>query len=300
VTDSLPPVAELKRAVAKAWPGTSARELRVHGEGWTHLVLEGEGQRWFRIPRFPQSRDSLTFEARLLEFLSSRLSVPVPRPYGVAYLANPPGWPFLAYRGVPGIPLSEVGSVGRAAHERLARLVGTLLRELAELPERPLLRRGVAPGGPRAWEEEYRQLWFRYDRFASTRVPAPLHRSVTQAFEHFFCDLRGTRYRAVATHRDLSADHILWDLRSNRPTGVIDWEDFRMGDPAFDLTGLTGLGRRTLAKFAQLRRDPGDSSFGRRLVFYRRIVPLHGVLYAIEHRKARLLRKSIRDLQANL
>jgi len=239
----------------------------------------------------------LGFELRALELLSRHLSAPIPAPIRVSVLSRPRGWPFIAYPKLPGRPLSEVGPLDSTGNRRLGDFVGTLLSELAALPSRSLLRIGAKPGNPRAWEKKYRELQGRYHRVVESQVPPPLRRSLANAFDRFYSALRETRYRAVTTHQDLGPDHILWDPRLNRPTGVIDWEDLRLGDPAFDLTGLAGLGGARPVMWTRARKAGGDSTFDERLAFYRQVMPLHGVLYAADTHNPRLLRGHLSQLK---
>ena len=43
---------------------------------------------------------------------------------------------------------------------------------------------------------------------------------------------------AKLIHNDLGTEHILLDQTSGKITGIIDWGDVALGDPAFDFSGL--------------------------------------------------------------
>jgi aminoglycoside 2''-phosphotransferase len=296
----LPDLATLKDAARSAWPELTLRRFTVHNEGWTNLVLEADDRLIFRFPRWNEVARSLGYEVRLLELLSRQLSTPVPTPVRLAVLSKPRGWPFIAYPKIPGRPLSSVPPLDASGRRKLGVFVGTLLGELASLPTRPLLRIGAPEGDRRAWAKKYRSLQVRYRRVASQRIPSRLHRTVEVAFANFFADLQRARYRPIATHQDLGPDHLLWDVSTNGPTGVIDWEDFRLGDPAFDLTGLTGLGSDRLREWTRARRSDRDRTFEDRLAFYRAIRPLHGLLYAAETRDRKLFGACISELRDTL
>ena len=55
-------------------------------------------------------------------------------------------------------------------------------------------------------------------------------------------------------HNDLGAEHVLVDTETNTVTGVIDWTDAAIADPAYDL--------------ALIYRDLGAEVFGRTLDHY--------------------------------
>ena len=119
-------------------------------------------------------------------------------------------------------------------------------------------------------------------RHGAALVPGDLRQAVFDGFERFYRTMRSARYRAVALHRDLGPDHLLWDVAANRPTGVIDWEDLALGDPAFDLTGLVDLDAVSPHRWIAGRRARGDRTFDARLDFYRRLRPIYGVIHTAE------------------
>jgi aminoglycoside 2''-phosphotransferase len=293
---SLPPLSVLKGAAQAAWPERKLTKFRLHQEGWGNLVLEADDRLIFRFPRRRRAAASVSFEVRAIEILSRYLSAPIPFPVRVSRLPRPHGWPFMAYEKVPGKPLSEVRPIDSTGKRRLAGFVGILLSELADLPTRPLHRIGAKPGAARTWENEYRELHERFARVVQHRARPAVRAAVSDEFDRFYSAIRSARYREVATHRDLTLDHILWDASKNRPSGVIDWGDVRLGDPAFDLTALASLGSASLASWTRARRSEADSTFKDRLAFYRRVWPLHGVLYAAETQDLALLRASLARL----
>ncbi|MFZ1024383.1 MAG: aminoglycoside phosphotransferase family protein [Thermoplasmata archaeon] len=297
-TSQLPPLGALKEAARSAWPERRLERFRLHDEGWTNLVLESDNRLIFRFPRWKEVAQSLDYEVRLLDFLSRRLSIPIPQPVRLAVLSNPRGWPFIAYPKLPGRPLSKIRRLDETGRRKLGVFVGTLLHELALLPARPLVWIGAPEGDSRAWAKKYHALQARYHRQAESRFAAPLRHKLERAFDGFFADLRNARYRPIATHQDLGPDHLLWDVQTHRPTGVIDWEDLRLGDPAFDLTGLTCLGSSRMRSWIRERKSDRDPTFEERLAFYRAIWPLHGVLYAAETRNWELFHAQLTLLNA--
>lgn len=294
---SLPPLSTLVRAARAAWPERALSGFQVHDEGWSNLVLEANGRLIFRFPRTRKATESLKFEVQALELLSQRLSARIPVPIRISTLSTPRGWPFIAYHKVPGRPLSGVRTLDSVGTSKLRRFLGTLLGELAALPTRPFVRIGARPGDARSLAGEYRELQGRYGRLVEDRLPPKVRRNLANAFEQFYSNLRESRYHAVVTHRDLGADHILWDSTAGRPSGVIDWGDLCLSDPAFDLTGVGRLGGSRLSDWARSRGAGQDPTFYDRLSFYRQVSPIHGAVYAAETQDAALLRAALERLK---
>jgi aminoglycoside 2''-phosphotransferase len=293
----LPSTAELRAAARELWPERRLRRFRRNEVGWTNLVLEADGRWIFRFPRHAWAARQLGFEVRVLDYLSQHLSTPVPAPERIGVLRRPGGWPFVSYPKIPGVALPEFPSLSYPDRVRFRDFLARLLVELADLPTTPMLRLGCPAGDPPEWARGYVRLLERYRRAGAARVSAALDRSVEDEFARMLPVLRRAKFRPVVSHRDLGPYNLIWDPRAHRPTGVIDWEDVRLGDPAFDLTGLSFLGDRLLAPIARARRARGDATFDARLAFYRHVVPLQEMLHAVEHRNAALFHRKRRELR---
>jgi aminoglycoside 2''-phosphotransferase len=80
-------------------------------------------------------------------------------------------------------------------------------------------------------------------------------------------------------HRDLGTEHILVGP-DGRLSGVVDWGDASIGDPAIDFTGLyRAVGQQLAAEVLGHYRRPHEPSFWRRVRFYRGIIPLYEIRF---------------------
>ena len=263
-------------------------------------MLEADGWLMFRFPRWPNAAHSLGKEVRLLDYLGSHLSIRVPNPLRLGTLSQPRGWPFMAYQKLPGTPLTNLTSLSLSERARLTRYLIRLFSQLSALPTAPLRRIGVSSGDRVSWAVRFQRLRRRLEGTAAGPIPAELHRRVAREFDGFSTDLKKSRYRPVLIHHDLWPSHILWDRSARRPVGVIDWEDARFGDPAFDLTEIRGIGSQFTEDLIAARRDPPDPTFEQRLLFYRRIGPLQSVLFGLETGRRTLVRAQLRRLNITM
>lgn len=146
-------------------------------------------------------------EARLLQVVALRVSVAVPVPRFVDEEAG-----VLAYPLLPGRSL-----LGRAPDPGSAHALGRFLRELHETDPGDVADAvPTEDADPRKWLED---LEGPPDHLAVLRasVPPPAQ-------------------RRVLAHADLGAEHIL--ERDGLLTGVIDWSDAAITDPALDFARL--------------------------------------------------------------
>jgi aminoglycoside phosphotransferase (APT) family kinase protein len=215
------------------------------------VVTDDRQRRWVvRAPRRAAASAVLDVERALLPLLATRLPVPVPLPAGYADL--PGGGRAVVYRYLEGQPLDPATLTpgpGLAAH------VGQVLAALHDTP--PDL---VEDMGLPAYEaDEYRQRRLaEVDRAAATgAVPTALLGRWERALEQ----VAQWRFAATLVHGDLSGEHLLVD--AGRVSGVVDWDEARVADPADDLAFVTvgapeHVVDTVLEAYAQARAEPPD------------------------------------------
>lgn len=194
------------------------------------LVEDAAGQRWvLRVPRREDSTRSLERERRALELVRGRLSVEAPV-WEVATHA------LIAYRALAGVPSATIDPEAKAYVWALdpaavpAAHTDTLARALASLHSIPIedaARAGMEPlvgslGAAR---------WAEVEQVSAAFTVAP---SLLDRWRRWCEDATLWPPAPAVIHGDLHAGHVLID-DAQRVTGLIDWTEARIGDPALDL-----------------------------------------------------------------
>ncbi|MDQ7908839.1 phosphotransferase [Phytohabitans sp. ZYX-F-186] len=270
--------AERVRAlVAAHMPGCEVVSLTRLGAGLDNVAYEVNGD---FIVRFGSGADA-DREARLLTVLGniSPLPVPVPRFTDAGCLAyrKLPGVPLLDAAGVDGVPVAAaLGGLLAALHaapvDRMAKLVAT-----DDLPMDE-------------WRREARETY----ASVSAHIPSAYRRRV----EGFLETPAPEDPDVLAfSHNDLGIEHVLVDPATGAVTGVIDWSDAAIVDPAFDF----GLIHRDLGPAAL---DAALAGYGAvpdglraRAVFYARCNVFEDLAYGLETSRERYVAKSLRALE---
>jgi len=146
--------------------------------------------------------------------------VPIPNPQWFGHVGD---WPFAGYRRLIGRPASDL-FLDETARHALARPLGEFLRALHDQPSGEL---GVEPDSfgrldLAKWQPRANQMLDECD--ASVDVVAL--RRVLAAVD-------ATSAPVVLSHGDLYSRHLL--LGDDQLTGVIDWGDVCLAEPAVDL-----------------------------------------------------------------
>ena len=187
-----------------------------------------------RVARSDGAADALQREACTMARIADHLPVAVPRP---TFARPGDRCAFSVHEEVTGVVLTRARwlRLRAAKRERAAAELAGFLAALHELP--------VALVRPCGLPELTRAAYARRLREDSARGPHALHALLApDVRERLDATLaawaRPDDLPAVVLHRDLSPDHVLHDPASGRITGILDFGDLALGDPARDLIFL--------------------------------------------------------------
>lgn len=248
------------------FPELGAEQVEALQDGWDSEVTLLERDLIVRVPQRPEVVETARAEARFLPLLATHLPLAVPEPLVTCALHGS-----IVYRRILGAAATpeRLGSLDTvAAGHQLAASLAVLHAFDLEVARDA----GVPDHGGAAWLTAYDELC---DRFAATvlpRVPDP-HRAEALAFLGTVVPQLVTLGAAEAVaviHADLCADHVRCDTEGL--TGIIDWGDVRIGDPALDLVWPL---HATPAPFgAVIEAELGvDTAARGRAELYHRLVP---------------------------
>jgi aminoglycoside phosphotransferase (APT) family kinase protein len=217
--------------------------------------------------------------------VAATTGVPVPR---VVFCAAEEG--VLAYRKLDGQPLLDVPAARRARlAPAVAATLGRLLagwqamppdsvRGLVDIDDTPL----------EEWQDEAGRLL--------PAVAGQLSAGLEQAVRDFLAAAPPpSSSRRVFSHNDLGIEHVLVDPATGTVTGVLDWSDAAITDPARDfgliLRDLAPAGLdAALEAYGAVGEDP--AGFRDRVVFYARCAGLEDLAYGLRSGQAAYLTKS--------
>jgi aminoglycoside phosphotransferase (APT) family kinase protein len=187
------------------------------------LVEDSIGREWVvRSPRTAAAGARMETEARLVDAVHGWVTFAVPRIAGHAAL--PEGGRALVHRAVAGNPVSDEATVPRLI------ALGRALAVVHDLPTRL-----VADAGMPVYEaDEYRRRRLvELDRAAATgHVPPRLLGRWEKALE----EAGAWRFVPCVVHGEFDGQSVL--VQGNEVSGVVDWAQARVADPADDLAWL--------------------------------------------------------------
>lgn len=263
------------------------------GEGWDSFTFLVNDSVVCRIPKRSAVAKQMACEIDILRVVRRYVSVNVP---DISYigprLANMP----LSLTGYPlieGVPLQHLAD--HVERQRFFPLLGEFLSELHSIPLDALPRdvlwfrwTGEVQAGPvNGWEEGLRGFCARIQNKVLPLLRDNTRRTVTREIVSFINRPEHFAFQPVLIHGDFAAEHILVDTETGRVTGIIDFGDCGLGDPAYDVW----------PELNPYYTRPVDDTFFVRQRFYRRFAPFHGALFGLQTGDDKLVQSSLCEIE---
>lgn len=208
-------------------------------------------------------------EINLLPELAKVLSVQIPN---FEFIGRYNIVVFVGYQKILGLPLASCDYNRGSLDDQLPKLI-------TEIHCFPVHKARALKVPKSNWRWEYVEFYSRVRDNAFPLMNETLQEKAVSVWEGFLDNEDNFRFEPTFIHRDLSGDaHILCDPRRAEITGIIDWEDASIGDPAIDFTGVywdcgKKFTKRVLAKYG----GKVDETFWERTVFYYKIGAFHEI-----------------------
>lgn len=252
-------------ALAAALPDVEPRDVRRIETGWDSVVLDVDGEWILRVARRDVVAARYGVETRLLPELAPLLPLPVPEP-----VRSGPGW--ILTRRLSGEPFA-----GNANAAPLGDFVASLHAfSISRARELGARNHELAPS---------------IDRFRKRVLPL-LDRNERTAARRLLDEHEAASFEPRLVHADLGPWNVLVDR--GEITGVIDWTDIRVGDPAIDLAWPLQVAPEIAQTY------PVEPALERRALVYYVVAPWHDVDAGIETGTARWVEDGLAEIRDRL
>ncbi len=262
-------VKQLREAVASCFPKIPIRNARLIPTGWDNYVLEVNEDWIFRFPRRPDGAVRLKMEIRLLPFISHISSIKVPK-FEYVWTGGP-SFPkiFVGYKKIRGMPMTSQ-LLTRRKSARLTQQLSMFLREIHGIPRQRLIGIGLLKWPIR------QKLFGETKRLAMPLLNAKGRQRLSSLFEGLLKNKTNLEFVPTLIHSDLNGANILCNSDATTVTGVIDWGDASIGDPAYDFSGfLYEYGESFVDKILSEYNATNEEAFRRRIISYASILPFN-------------------------
>ena len=258
----------------------------------------------FRFPRNSVVAENLRKEQAVLPVVAPQVEFAVPC---FEYVGTWRGQPYAGYRRIPGRPLSSRPYTHTKLAGEVAESIAAALSSLHDIPASLVSEAcGVDPT-VEAWRQRYDELRETVRISISPLLDSRMREAVERGFDRFLDKELSTLEDVALVHCDLGCEHILIGENGMAVTGLIDFEDVTIGDPAIDFVGIyVTYGMEAVERTREgYQRAAGvqramDVNFVNRLSFYTWMASCHEVIYGLEEGRTDLVEEGISGLRVRL
>ncbi|MGG0263155.1 aminoglycoside phosphotransferase family protein [Bacillus mycoides] len=294
-----------KQYIKEALPDLSIHSYMQNGEGWDNITVIINDELLFRFPRKLEYANRIPLEKELCTILSHSLQeIEIPK-YHLLYKNDCNTVPFCSYYPlIHGEPLTSelVAKLEKKELEVIITQLATFLATLHSIP----LKRTETLGFPIEKTLTYwKELQTKLNQYFTNSLTSLQKSALNRLFENFFTCITKSTFQNAIIHADFTHHHILFNNLHKNISGVIDFGDAQIGDPAFDFAGLYyDFGREFTTSVSEQysalisHRDP--LLIHRITTFYQYSPLLHNLIYNIETNNEIILKKNEEQLKAIL
>jgi aminoglycoside phosphotransferase (APT) family kinase protein len=274
------------------FPELDSSGWRMLGEGFGSSVYEHRpGQIVIRAARSLSAGRRMAVVLSGLEWIAPRLPVSVPEPIWQLEPDIDAESPFgaFSYRKLPG-DILQPETVADGTVESLTEVLSVLHRLPVPDPEQIVFQE------PRDYHRIRREQYSTIRELLENR----LARTEFDRIEAWQSQPVPEPARLTVIHGDFWHENILIDRESRRVTGVLDWENLALGDPAQDLVPLRYLGDQTAERVLRgylAKTGEDEADFSRRMSWWWGNRDFDGIYLALEMHDEEEIADGIRKLR---
>jgi len=253
----------------------------------TYNVFEVNDKYIFRFPdklfRNLKGVQLIDQEVKILNFIQKYIYLKIPKPIFISREINNL---FFGYEKIKGISLSKCfNKTSRSNKIRIAKEVGTFL---SQLHSDNLVKKALSK---KIFEEiltpdNYKQEWQNYFDQIQTSTFSLMHlyqkNWVSKLFNFFLKEEKNFNFTPAIIHGDFDTSNILVDPKTFKITGIIDFENSKIYDPATDFI-FYEEGDIFLKTLLASYKGHKDQNFIKRMKFLYGCTCLHYIKFGVEN-----------------
>jgi len=229
----IPPIAEDLAGMLARFPEVGGLSVALLGSGTDHHAFDVGGRFVFRVPRSAEAASGAERERRLTSMLAPRLPLAIPLHRFVVEPSERLPFGASGYERLPGEP-GLLRGAGSPRRREVAHVLGAFLRALHDVDVVLAAEVGAPPDDDPTRDEWSAQA---IEDVARALGEGLIDADTAASLRGYLAAPPAGSYRPTLVHGDFAAEHVLLDAEG-AITGVIDWTDAMIGDPALDLAGL--------------------------------------------------------------
>jgi aminoglycoside 2''-phosphotransferase len=253
----------------------------------TYNVYEVNNEYIFRIPDKTiyneKGFELIKSEMEKLNFLRDKLSKPIPF---VEFVSKDVDKPLVGYKKIPGTSISKHWKfIPEDKKIAIAKSIGSFLSELhnENLLEKYSSRFNKKKTTNLDIKNHFLDIYKQTKEKIFPMLSNDLSSYIEQFFKKFLTDCDQNYFEARVTHLDFDTSNILINTEDYAISGIIDFEDTDINDPAYDFPFISE-GEEFFKTVLNNYSGQKDNFLLSRIKFYYQRAGISYILYGLEHK----------------
>ncbi len=265
---------KLLSKIHKEFPKIKWEKAEHNAEGWDHYVIILDDKYVFRFPRTKKYLDVLKNEILLLSYLKDKVNITIPE---YIYIAKDKS--FAGYILIPGIQLKKkvFEPLPDKTKNIIAKQIADFLSSLHKVSHNAVKKYKTKTVDAK---KKYKDLILNTYKYIFPRISKKDQLLIDDYLKEFKNYLKVPK--KVLTHNDLYSKHILLGGNKKSISGIIDFSDRRIDDPARDFSELWDYGEKFVLETYRNYKGSKDKNFLERSMMYYKRIPLWTMISPFE------------------
>ncbi len=236
-------------------------------QGWDHAVIIFADRFVFRFPKSTEYRKKLRHEINFLKRFEPRFNIKVPQ---YTYLSR--RGDYAGYAAIPGQEFwpAQFARLTQQQKDATARSLAQFMKTLHAIPVAALRTYKFSHG----LVSDYRSIKSRYLKKVRGHLSDKEQVCVAQFLKEYETEFLTGKTRLALVHTDLTPDHIFFDRKKHKLTGVIDFSDMQIDTPARDFHRLHVYGEKFVARVLHYYGRGKDPIFVKQVDLEQKLITL--------------------------
>lgn len=276
-----------KQYIKEALPNLSIHSYKQNKEGWDNVAVIVNDELLFRFPRKQEYAMRIPLEKELCTRLSNSLhEIEVPK-YHLFYKKDTDTIPLCSYYTlIHGEPLKTeiVAKLDEKEQKIIITQLATFLAALHSIPLEHVESLGFSIEKTLTY---WKELQTKLNQYVTNSLTSFQKSALNRLFDNFFTCVATSIFPNAIIHADFTHHHILFNKQHKTISGIIDFGDAQIGDPAFDFAGLYyDFGHEfttsVYEQYSALISHHDPLLIHRITIFYQYSPLLHNIIYNFE------------------
>ena len=253
----------IEQIINYEFPKFNISTIKKIGEGDNSKAFLINQNYIFRFPKREVVKQNLKKEIAVLAKIRSLLNLEIPNFNFISKEIN-----FVGYKSISGefLTIKIYNSLEKELQSQIQKSLAGFLSQLHNIDLTILTDCELETMN---YKEEYSNDFKSTQKLIFPNISTKYRKIITQLFTTYLDNQKNFEYRPALIHNDFSTDHILFEISSNKISGIIDFGDLAIGDPDYDLMYLLdSFGQGFIMKMLNFYGFPNQKVLKEKLYFF--------------------------------